>query len=319
MIWRELVVDTSAATRSVGAETLYRGAIGFACGPFLIAGVRLLKKRRAPDPSVPRVPLLLRLVTLLAVTLLFLTSAWVGPLPFLAVVLTLAGLGLAELFNVLAKAGLPPLRGLGLGCGVALVAGAQLLGLPALAIGLALTVTLLASMALRGPPSALPARAAGTLFAVAFVAAQGAFLVLLRQDGFGPVVFLYALTTFNDVASLLGGMALGRRKLAPVLSPGKTWAGVVVGFLAACLAAWVFGYAVPSLPRTVALAMAFLVTVTGNLGGLVASALKRAADVKDFGRVLPGHGGILDRFDSTLFSAPLVWLILKASICWRPW
>jgi phosphatidate cytidylyltransferase len=76
----------------------------------------------------------------------------------------------------------------------------------------------------------------------------------------------------------------------------------------------VFGYAVPSLPRTIALAMALLVTVTGNLGGLVASALKRAADVKDFGRVLPGHGGILDRFDSTLFSAPLVWLILKAAI-----
>jgi CDP-diglyceride synthetase len=201
MIWRELVVDTSAATRSVGAETLYRGAIGFACGPFLIVGVRLLKKRRAPDPSAP---LLVRFVTL-------------------------AGLGLAELFNVMAKAGLPPLRGLGLGCGVALVAGAQLLGLPALAVGLALTVTLLASVALRGPPSALPARAAGTLFAVAFVAVPGGFLVLLRQDGFGRLVVLYALTTFNDVASLLGGMALGRRKLAPLLSPGKTWAGAVMG------------------------------------------------------------------------------------------
>jgi phosphatidate cytidylyltransferase len=314
MSWHESLLDTSPATRVVGVQTLLRAALLFAAGPFIIFAMRLVRRRPgAATSSAPRVPLGLRFATLVGVTLAFLAAAWLGELPFLALVLALVGVGLWEMWGVLEAARLPPLRVWGAVLGLALVASVQIFGARALGPAMALALSLTATLLLLRDPGALPARFAGTMLGVLFVAVQGAFLVLLRHDGFGPVVFFYFVTSFNDVFSLVGGLMLGRHKLAPVLSPGKTWEGVVAGLAAACVAAWAFGFALPRLSLPLALGLAILLAATGVIGGLVASAIKRAAGAKDFGRCLPGHGGIVDRFDTTLFSAPIVWLLL------RPW
>ena len=109
------------------------------------------------------------------------------------------------------------------------------------------------------------------------------------------------------------GRKFGRRKLTPGLSPGKSVEGLVSGFVGAWLVAGVWWVAVPG---AAALAywwvLATTLTAVGFAGDLFESGLKRAADVKDASSVIPGHGGVLDRFDSALFAAP-------ALACWRAW
>lgn len=116
---------------------------------------------------------------------------------------------------------------------------------------------------------------------------------------------LLLLTQFNDVAQFLWGKTLGSRKIAPTVSPGKTWEGYLGGLattigLAAVVGPWL---TILDLPRS--LIAGVLIGVTGLLGDLNISALKRDLGVKDTGSTLPGHGGVLDRVDSLIFTAPI--------------
>ncbi len=117
----------------------------------------------------------------------------------------------------------------------------------------------------------------------------------------------------NDIFSMLAGLAFGRRKLAPVLSPGKTWVGAIAGLCAAAGGSQLFAYCLPDLPTWQVSILAAVLALVGLAGGLIASAIKRAAGIKDFGKVLPGHGGVVDRFDSLLCAAPVLWLWLSWS------
>jgi phosphatidate cytidylyltransferase len=104
------------------------------------------------------------------------------------------------------------------------------------------------------------------------------------------------------------GRAIGKHKLAPKISPGKTWEGVVGGLLSALALAtaahfWFF----KELPLKWTLPLAAVMTVLGIFGDLTESALKRGAGAKDAAKILPGHGGALDRLDSLLFNAPLIY------------
>ena len=127
---------------------------------------------------------------------------------------------------------------------------------------------------------------------------------------------IFVIIWFNDTGAYSVGMLLGQRptsrKLFPALSPKKSWIGVVGGTLFAFLAAWLvsatFGGAVLALPHW--LAIAAISSVFGVLGDLFESLLKRHAQVKDASNLIPGHGGLLDRFDDTLFVFPLVALYL---------
>lgn len=136
----------------------------------------------------------------------------------------------------------------------------------------------------------------------------------LRTDLY-PWIFMAILPTWAaDVVAYAAGSLVGRRKLAPRISPGKTWEGTVAGFVAAALAVWFVGTEVfiPSLPSEILAPLALAVGPAGLFGDLIESALKRAAGVKDSGTILPGHGGVLDRIDSLLFVAPVVALALNA-------
>ncbi len=123
--------------------------------------------------------------------------------------------------------------------------------------------------------------------------------------GPGLLLLLLMLTQCNDVAQFIWGKSFGRRKIAPKVSPGKTWAGFLGGFATSVLIAGAIGPWMTMLDIERSLAAGALIAVTGLLGDLNISALKRDLGVKDAGSMLPGHGGVLDRIDSLIFTAPV--------------
>jgi phosphatidate cytidylyltransferase len=124
-------------------------------------------------------------------------------------------------------------------------------------------------------------------------------------------VFLALLATFgSDTAAYFAGRALGKHKLAPSISPGKTWEGTIAGFLGAIVISLLFTLPWPlQLPigYGTAIILGLAISVFGQLGDLVESLLKRNTGVKDSGRLLPGHGGALDRIDSVVFAGVVVY------------
>lgn len=125
---------------------------------------------------------------------------------------------------------------------------------------------------------------------------------------FGPalVFFVLVITWVGDTAAYFVGRAIGKHKLAPILSPNKSWEGTVASILGALLVAVVFARFV-NLPLPHLLGMAASGNVAGQFGDLLESAFKRSAGVKDSGTLLPGHGGVLDRIDALILAFPVVW------------
>ena len=124
-----------------------------------------------------------------------------------------------------------------------------------------------------------------------------------------PLAFLLMLWA-NDTGAYLFGVRFGRRKLFERHSPKKSWEGFLGGVFTAVLVAILLGFRFESLPPVIWVGMAVLIAVFGTLGDLVESMLKRSLDVKDSGTFLPGHGGLLDRFDGLLLAAPVVYTFL---------
>ncbi|MBC8126568.1 MAG: phosphatidate cytidylyltransferase [Gloeobacteraceae cyanobacterium ES-bin-144] len=116
--------------------------------------------------------------------------------------------------------------------------------------------------------------------------------------------FVVLVTQSSDVFQYIFGKTLGRRKIAPTVSPGKTWEGLIGGGLAAVALGTGLWWATPFSPLAAAM-MSLVLVIAGFLGGLVMSAIKRSIGAKDWGRGIPGHGGVLDRMDSLLFAAPI--------------
>jgi phosphatidate cytidylyltransferase len=124
--------------------------------------------------------------------------------------------------------------------------------------------------------------------------------------------FALSLNWVGDIAALYIGRMIGRHKLAPLVSPGKSWEGAAASMIASvAYGALYFPRLLPSVPLLEALGLAALANIAGQLGDLCESALKRGAGVKDSGTLLPGHGGWLDRVDSTLFALPVVYFIVS--------
>ena len=125
-----------------------------------------------------------------------------------------------------------------------------------------------------------------------------------------PVILTgyFALTWIYDTAAYLYGRQFGKHKFFERISPKKTWEGTIAGAVVTLLFAWGFSRLVPDLPLTDWMALSLLVIVFGTHGDLAESLIKRSLNIKDSGTILPGHGGILDRFDTMLISAPFVFL-----------
>ena len=113
----------------------------------------------------------------------------------------------------------------------------------------------------------------------------------------------------SDIGAYAAGKTFGKHKLAPKISPGKTWEGWAGGFVLTLVVGWALGYLLPDLSLTHRLVAAGVVAVFAPLGDLAESMLKRSVGVKDSGRIMPGHGGLLDRFDAFLLVLPVLALL----------
>ena len=158
-----------------------------------------------------------------------------------------------------------------------------------------------------------------TLFGLYYAVLPFALFNAFSADVGGEYVFDLALGYFfliwtNDTGAYLSGRALGKHKLFERISPKKTWEGTIGGVLLSLGVAWVLSIYFDALPLIHWLAIALIVVVVGSLGDLVESMFKRSIDIKDSGNILPGHGGILDRFDGVLLSAPVVFAYLKVFV-----
>jgi phosphatidate cytidylyltransferase len=147
----------------------------------------------------------------------------------------------------------------------------------------------------------------GTALYVALPFAAAPWMVTI--DGKVFIGFMFLLWT-SDTGAYIVGRSMGRTKLMPAVSPGKTWEGLLGGVALTMLVGWLLGRYWTVLSPQQWIAGAAAVAVTATLGDLLESAFKRAAGVKDSGRVLPGHGGILDRFDGYLLAAPAMVLVI---------
>jgi len=124
-----------------------------------------------------------------------------------------------------------------------------------------------------------------------------------------PLLVL-SLVWINDTFAYVAGNLIGKHKLTPHLSPGKTWEGFIGGLGFTLLGGWVVYRVTGEFASGTWIFLSLIIGVFGLMGDLFESRLKRRINVKDTGTLLPGHGGILDRFDSLLFAAPMVMLIL---------
>ncbi|MGD8718610.1 MAG: phosphatidate cytidylyltransferase [Candidatus Zixiibacteriota bacterium] len=240
---------------------------------------------------------------------------WGRPWHFVVYLEAIAAVALLEMFGVLEATGRRPHRF------ATMIAGGVFLAAlayrPALAAGAAaaLTLAVVAIPVFRNDAANAAVDAGASLLAFAYVPAFLAFLVLIRKMAAGVELLLIFFITIwcIDIAAYFVGRAFGKRKLAPSISPGKTVAGAVGGTaagLAVPVVLTLFVFRETGLGWAGALLAGAVLAAGDMVGDLAESALKRDAGVKDSGGILPGHGGILDRFDAVLYCAPLFFGVL---------
>jgi len=243
--------------------------------------------------------------------------AWIFP----ALVSAAAVGALWELYRLFAHAGQPCNGRLGILLGLALVVSFEIAGgnaavvpaLPALVLGVAVAAILTAPVLTGGKPAT--EGVALTLLGLLYVSWFLGHALLLRHlaDGAGLVLVLVSVTWVGETAAYAVGSWLGRHKLVPAISPGKTVEGALAQLVASIVAAVVFGpgWLLPSWTMGFAAGAGAILGVVGQLGDLAESAIKRSVGVKDAGGLIPGHGGVLDRIDGLLFNVPALYYYVR--------
>jgi phosphatidate cytidylyltransferase len=282
----------------------------------------------APPPTPPgagrNVPAALVSGILLGAAVLALLAINKGAFVVLAAAAIL--LAQAELYAVMRTRGLQPATLLGLVCGAFTFVGAYLHGEGAVLLGLALGVGLTVPWYVAAPIATrkhTTANAAATLLGLVYVPFMASFaMLLLRNPGdggrWGTNLFLamLALTVLYDVTAYAIGSIWGHRPLAPTVSPNKSWEGAIgatfiVLLVAVSLVPLFTPFSVEAIGAGPAVGLALVIAIVAPLGDLVESAFKRDLGVKDMGSLLPGHGGMLDRVDAILFSAPAAYFLIR--------
>lgn len=236
----------------------------------------------------------------------------------------IAELALYEYLELTYASGTHSPRWLVLFCGALLFAVAYWMPVFLLAAMGIFALTLLGVCTLRSPLDRTLDDAAIGFFGLMYVAFPMALAPLLaaQENGTAQLLFLLIVVWAGDIAALYVGRLLGRRPMAPVLSPKKTWegaAGSMFGSIAAGLGViscgsllYRHGYdlLLYAQPWWYWVGMAILLNVAAQIGDLLESAIKRGAGAKDSGTILPGHGGVLDRIDALLLALPVLWYAL---------
>ncbi|PRD46457.1 phosphatidate cytidylyltransferase [Sphingobacterium haloxyli] len=245
-----------------------------------------------------------------------------GPYVFVSLFSLIATYCVYEFYRMVHTQHTQPLVFLGVGVtalGLVLVDMVLLDLLPYAILPLGVTAVLLLYIAALFRKTVHPMQdVAYSLFGLIYAAIPFVFFMSLGfvngiYNAYIPLGFLILLWT-NDTGAYLAGRSIGRRKLFERISPNKTWEGFFGGAVFAALAGFVLSHYFAILPMWCWVCMGLIIAIFGTLGDLVESMLKRNVGVKDSGNLLPGHGGLLDRFDGLLVAAPLVYLFLKSTL-----
>jgi phosphatidate cytidylyltransferase len=236
-----------------------------------------------------------------------------GKIAFFVLAFVVVIIAQAELYAVLKAAGFSPVVLVGLICGGVILGGAYYRGTPALALGLVLPLPVLLLWGLTVPVDRVRSVLSSTYFGIVYGPLLIAFAVLLLRgpDGLVLTATVVGMSAMHDAGAYLIGRKIGRHKLAPHTSPGKTWEGwaagtvVMVGLSAAVLPL------IHPFDPWLAVRLALVMSVTTPLGDLVESLVKRDLGVKDMGSLIPGHGGFFDRIDAIIFNAPVAYYVLR--------
>jgi phosphatidate cytidylyltransferase len=259
-------------------------------------------------------PLLSRIAVAAVLLPIVLGVVWLGGWWLFGLALAGGLLALHELYAM--SRGLHPIVLGGYAGLVLALLGAQLGGPTWLMLGI--LGTLAAALLVFFVSSARQNAVAGfavTLLGVAWVGGGLALLLLVREapDDGRLLIFTILLAVFaDDTAAFFVGRAIGRHRLAPAISPGKTWEGFVAGTLAAVAVTFFALYEQDVVTTWESLVLGFAIAVSATLGDLFESAVKRDLGVKDSGRLLGGHGGMLDRLDAPLWAGPVAYVTLLA-------
>ena len=244
---------------------------------------------------------------------------WLGGLPFAALAGAAAAVGAGELIAMFGALGVAEIFGIVVAA--ATPVAAQLVDGPQLwpawgsaALAGAVVVLLSAFLFRREPVETIPPRIATVTFSWLYIGLLLSTLVGLRRvDGHGAswVVLAFVVTWANDTFAYFAGRAFGRHRMLERISPKKTWEGFAGGAVGSIVGALVCRWILPGLDLLTALEAVVIgagAAVLGPLGDFCESMVKRAAGVKDSGKLIPGHGGLLDRIDALLFVAPWIYV-----------
>jgi len=253
--------------------------------------------------------------------------AWV----FQLLVVAASAVACRELARMFERTGRPIATWLTVGVGAALTAsfatslytglgidGHPVRWMPTPELALLVGVGLICSAPLWSSGRPLVESTANTLFGAIYIGWLLGYAIWLQGRADGPqlVLFLVGVTWAGESAAYLVGSSVGRRRLAPVLSPGKTVEGAIAQVIVSIAAALALGFwLLPACGLLGAAGAGVVLGVIGQVGDLAESAIKRSIGTKDTGDLIPGHGGMLDRIDSLLFNAPALYLYSLYTWC----
>lgn len=247
--------------------------------------------------------LTVRLVSALAMAVVGIICVWQGGWPFRLLTTVVAGLMMWELVRMRA----PDRRSMAIA--VAVLSALSVVLFPH--VGWIGQVALVLAPALAAGLACVPHWKIGAAYALLIVIGSDTLVAVRDALGFGWLVWLVLVVIATDVAGYFAGKAFGGPKFWPAISPKKTWSGTIAGWFGAAGVGWVFGLGSGAMAALIALSVAL--SFAGQMGDIVESAIKRRSGVKDSSALIPGHGGVLDRFDALLGASVVLLAIAWAT------
>ncbi len=263
--------------------------------------------RRAGRKLGPSILVSLSLVALVWASLAF------QPVIFAALVTLAVCLGIREISRAFAQVETKISSNALIVATIGLSAATWQGGVAGLAVATAVALPILLINLLRNGPEGFVASATATTLVLVYLPFLAGFLILLSNEsnGLAQVMTFVILVGCNDTFGYFVGVLIGKHPMAPKISPKKSWEGLIGSIVFTTLGGSLMFHYVLDIHWHIGALVGLLIVFTATSGDLIESAMKRDLHLKDMGSLLPGHGGILDRLDSVLLSAPALWLTLE--------